>query len=218
MNRLWRDAGASDRDREEVTDQDELGEDDDSFELADLRTSFDSLETRYHKKVAKLDRLKAKLRWNKRQKRVLQKDNQVLRNRNAILKKELQACKDDLFRMQPASQITDSTIAQNFESLDDAINDWIDTEIARFTDKWQSKHGNTEPKLFHHNDDPALIDFLLKYPDTGGEYVIRYEIHRCLQEALFGDDTILVGLQADSVNFLLCIEQGMRGLKPPRGS
>ena len=70
----------------------------------------------------------------------LRKENTTVRGRVAMLEKELQACKDDLFRLQPVSQVPDSTIVQRLEYLNVQICDWIASEASRSMDEWQREH------------------------------------------------------------------------------
>ena len=147
----------------------------------------------------------------------LREEKSVLRDRIAVLDRELQACKDDLFRMQPMSQVPDSTIAQRFESLDDQICNWIETQISHFMDEWQAKHDGDQPKLFDHNGDRTTKHFLAYYPDTGGEYMIRSIVHYYIQKYILGDGILLFGLSESLGDSLIGIEQSMSRLQPQRG-
>lgn len=147
----------------------------------------------------------------------LREEKTTLRGQKVILEKELQACKDDLFRMQPVSQVTDSTIAQRLEYLNVQICDWIASEVSRSMDEWQRKHPGRQPKLFHHGGDTAAKAFLTQYPEMGGEYLVRSVLHRFLQQNLFNDGTALFGLDTNAASLLEAIEQGMSKLQPQRG-
>ena len=148
---------------------------------------------------------------------VLREAKSVLQDRIAVLDRELQACKDDLFRVQPMSQVSDSNIVQRFASLDDRICDWIETQISRFMDKCQARYRGDQLKLFDHGGDPITRAFLAHFPDTGGEYMVRSIIHHFFQKHLFGDKILLFGLDDHLVGVLRLIEQSMSRLQPQRG-
>ena len=178
--------------------------------FASLSRSHNQTEGKYHQLV----NLQAQ---DAKELSALRETNSVLQERIAVLDRELQACKDDLFRVQPMSQVPDSTIAQRFASLDDQICDWIETQISRFMDEWQATNHGGQPKLFDHGGDPTTKTFLAYYPDTGGEYMVRSIIQYYLQKHLFGDNVLLFGLSDNDVNFLKWIEQSMSRLQPQRG-
>ena len=194
-----------------------MGDSDENYEFSELQRRCTALEELANSQRTENDELKASNSENTSELAALRGQIQTLQESNMKLEKELQACKDDLFRMQPANQIPDSTIKQRYEDLDNRICDWIDSEISHYTDKWQRKHPGTQPKLFHHNGNAELRGFLRQYPDTGGEHVIRRMIHRYLQEALFTDHVILFSLGPDDTQLLKYIEEGMSNMRPPKG-
>ena len=177
---------------------------------ASLLKSYDELTEEHHQLVASQAQDAKELS-------ALREADSVSQDRIAALDRELQACKDDLFRVQPMSQVPDSTIAQSFASLDDRICDWTETQISRFMDKWQDKHHGDQPKLFGHGADPTTKRFLARYPDTGGEYMVRSIIHCYLQKYLFGHKLLLFGLGDNLVGWLKSVEQSMSRLQPQRG-
>ena len=147
--------------------------------------------------------------------KVVTHENLTLRERVATLEKELQACKDDLFRLQPLSQVPDSTIAQHLEDLNTQICDWIAVEISRSMD--EHRQPGDEPKLFYHGKNRYARAFLADYPESGGEYYVRSVLHHQLQHVLFSDTILLFALDRDFSLFLQSIEHGMSQLEPSRG-
>ena len=183
----------------------------------ELRHRFTSLQETYNKMKGEHQQLVDSQAQDSKELIALREEKSVLQDRIAVLDRELQACKDDLFRMQPMSQVPDSTIAQRFESLDDQICNWIETQISRFMDEWQGKHHGDQPKLFDHDGDRTTKLFLAFYPNTGGEYMVRSTIHYYLQKELLGDKILLFGLSEVDVGWLKWIEQSMSRLQPQRG-
>ena len=183
----------------------------------EVQHNYASLLEQFNKVNRKYDQALATNEQDLRELSALRASKSALLGRIAVLQSELQACKDDLFRMQPTSQVPDSMIAQRFQSLDAQICDWIGTEISRFLDKWQPKHSGDQPKLFDHCGDPTTKGFLACYPDTGGEHMVRSIIHYYFQKQLLGDKILLFGLDDIPVGWLKWIEQSMSKLQPQRG-
>ena len=139
---------------------------------------------------------------------------EVLQIRSAALQQELQACKDDLFRLQPIAQVPDREIMNDFESLSQQIANWIDEEI----NAYEKIHPATETwQLFSDGGNSGAARILQKFPEAG-EYLIRYTVHEYLQEHMFGKGAYLLGLPKETVQLLQTTEQNMASLEPPRGT
>lgn len=192
-------------------------ENDKQRELSELQKQHASLQQAYDRGKVEYDQVMAAKLEDQKELSASREQNINLQKRINALENELQACKDDLFRLQPLSQVPDSIIAQRFENLDNVICNWIDTEISQFMDEWGSKYPNVDPKLFHHNGDPAIKTILAKYPNTGGEHVIRSIVHRHFQKKLFADRVFLFGVNARLLDSLKLVEEHMSRMQPPRG-
>ena len=186
-------------------------------ELSELRERCSALHKASDEANVERDRALAAKADTMKQVSTLHEEKSSLQERNAALVRELQACKDDLFRMQPMTQVPDSTIAQRFENLDNVICSWIDSEISQYIDEWESKYPNVDPKLFHHSGDSAIKTLLAQYPSSGGEHIVRSMIHRQFQKKLFGDRVFLFGLNTHLIDWLKLVEEHMSRLQPPRG-
>ena len=183
----------------------------------DVQHHYASLLDNYNKVNQKYDQLLATHEQDLRELSTLRESSSALQDKITVLQGQLQACKDDLFRILPSSQVPDSAIAQRFENLDVQICDWIGMEISEYLDVWQAKHPGAQPKLFHHNGHIDTQNFLAEYPEMGGEYFLRHVIHRHLQKKLFDDGIYLFGLTTRFVNLFKTIEGGMSRSEPPRG-
>ncbi|KAL8719796.1 MAG: hypothetical protein Q9225_003231 [Loekoesia sp. 1 TL-2023] len=93
------------------------------------------------------------------------------RLRNSALEQQLQACKDDLFRMQPRSEVPDSAIAQAYGDLYEYIASWVEGEISRFEASCRKTHHGSLPELFYHGGLPEVEAVLSAHPKSGGEYM-----------------------------------------------
>lgn len=114
-----------------------------------------------------------------------------------ILSKELSACKDDLFQLQPMNQPSDTSIKNQYEAVCQEILDWIEEEISVF----ETLGKETTTQMFSGGGNPQAASMLYSYPEIG-EYLIRYEIHRYLQRKMFHKDIYLLGLPQDIVRLL----------------
>ena len=147
-----------------------------------------------------------------------QGDQAALQEKMSLLEGELQACKDDLFRLQPVSQTSDSEIVQQYESLNTSICEWVEDEVSRCMDNWQKLDDDeSSPLLFHHNRDSYAKKLLATYPDTAGEYIIRYRLQHMLHYLFYNEAIFLFGLHPGDALLLQTIEEGMETLQPERG-
>ena len=136
---------------------------------------------------------------------------------------ELRKCKDELFDLQPPSQISDAQIGNEWERLCGNITRWIDdqaggtgsfdSELKRliqtdeFDDTVAPYWGNDRQELAQHASRyPCIIDGL-----------IRYNIHCLLEERVFDESVYMFGLQRRSAKLLTMIEEQMNALEPRRG-
>lgn len=139
------------------------------------------------------------------------------RQDNNSLKQELQACKDDLFRMQPRSRVPDSVVAQAYDDLDEKVCSWIASEISLFETDYYQTGQKAPPTLFYHRNSSSVKEFLSDHPTYWGEYLVRCLIRGLLQEMVFAEDILLLGLDNSEAALLQRIERGMGKGKPPRG-
>lgn len=125
----------------------------------------------------------------------------------------LEACKDDLFRIQPVCRVSDGDIIGAFESLNEQLINWIDNETAGF-----EKANPDAPvgSLFSGSEDSDLVQFLHTYP-SAGEYLCRHKVNRYMSERWFGSNIHLLGLSTEYTDMRLNIEHGMAALRPPKG-
>lgn len=177
----------------------------DEHEMCQLRQSYDDLKgkaeiqsealkfaTLYHEATQNKDAMEAQVN---------------------TLQKSLDACKDDLFRLQPVAQTPDTEILEDFESLIQHIRHWIEVEIDIFEKKYLQARNEV---LFSAdgNDDVARV--LQRFPQVG-EYLVRSVIHHYLQTHMLGEGVYFLGLPEDFIYILQDVEQSMAQLQPQRG-
>ena len=131
------------------------------------------------------------------------------------LQHELQLCKDDLFRLQPAVQTPDTEIIRQYDIVCQQVSNWIDEEISQLEQK-RTKDGGHGVPLVLDVSQPGAKELLRRVPEAG-EYMIASIIHAYLQEKVLGEHVYCFGLPEDLIRTLELIEQGMSKLEPRRG-
>lgn len=144
-----------------------------------------------------------------------------LARQNKELNENLTECKDDLLRLQPPSQISDSELAEQYANLHEQISKWVDDE----TENSQLLEQRFENLSTSNEESPELLRKCLtrdhfrlgkKYPQSQ-PLILQYIIQYHLDQYVFRDDILLFGLDSQFTAFLRGIEQGMRVLEPQRG-
>lgn len=139
-----------------------------------------------------------------------------LRNVNASWTKtqlELSKCRDELFRVQPAAQVSDAEIVEGFESLCQRITNWIDEVISTYED---SHPGAGLERIFSAGHSESASRLLQVFPEAG-EHLVRYQIHRHLRRYMLGKDVYMLGLSEEIKRALQIAEEGMEYLEPAKG-
>lgn len=131
-----------------------------------------------------------------------------------VLQHELQACKDDLFRLQPMVQVTDSQIVNQFDHVCEEVSSWVDEEISSYERRAGALETGTCLVLDCGN--PEIKTMLQKHPQAS-EYLLGSVIHQHLQRRVLGKHVYLFGLSQEEIAFLRTTEKRMAQLDPPRG-
>ncbi|SLM40395.1 hypothetical protein LPUS_01406 [Lasallia pustulata] len=134
-----------------------------------------------------------------------------------LLQSQLQECKDDLFRLQPLNQISDSTILQQYEILNQQIASWIDTFFCWIDGENALREASGRPLHPHFQVEDASLQGLFASSPNAAEYWLRGWLHSRLQMEVFVEGIYLSCLPEDYVELIKVIEQSMRALKPKRG-
>ena len=145
-----------------------------------------------------------------------------LARKNQELSENLTECKDDLLRLQPPGQISDSEIGAQFDSFHQHISRIVDDEtedLQRLELRFDNLISEDErvPKLFRKHLTADHVQLGRKYPDSQ-PLIIRYVIQSCLESIIFNNDNHLFGLDSRTTALLKEIEQGMKQLEPRRGT
>ena len=134
----------------------------------------------------------------------------------------LTECKDDLLRLQPISQTSDSEIAEQYSNLCQQIAGWVDdqTEDAevleeRFEGLKTTDDLNLDPTLALYTTEDHLR-LAQEHPDSV-PLLLQYLIHCYISQYVLGKAVYFYGLDAHNVGLIQQIEQGMELLEPKRG-
>ncbi|KAL8748102.1 MAG: hypothetical protein Q9184_007510 [Pyrenodesmia sp. 2 TL-2023] len=144
------------------------------------------------------------------------RDLESLREWNNSLEQELQACKDDLFKLQPRNTVPDSDVGQAYDELHEHISSWMEGEISRIERVCWKSNNSALPKFFHHGGKALFKKLLVSYPASGGEYLVRYRIGMILQKTILDKGILLLGLDDATCTLLKRIERKMSEAKPSR--
>ena len=157
-----------------------------------LEKDFDELESKCADTESELDSLKLELANSQRQ---------------------LQACKDDLFRLKPEAQLPDDVVVAEYEMLCEQVVTWIDGEIYKFT---RTCPETTLVQMFTAGECAEANQLVHENLDLG-EYLVRCMVHVSLCEFLLDRKSYLQGLSGGINNFLEGVERSMREGDPAKG-
>lgn len=174
-----------------------------------------------HKQKALIESLTLQTREANEEKADAEALARRLTRQNKDLSENLTECKDDLLRLQPPSQISDSELSEQYSNLHQQISKWVDDE----TEDSQLLEQRFESLTFSNEEPPELLRKCLtndhlrlgkKYPQAQ-PLILRYIIQYHLDQHVFREDILLFGLDSKFTALLRGVEQGMRQLEPQRG-
>ncbi|MCJ1467089.1 hypothetical protein MMC07_005711 [Pseudocyphellaria aurata] len=173
-----------------------------------------------HKQKALIESLTLQTREANEEKAEAEANARRLTRQNKELHENLTECKDDLLRLQPPGQISDSRLSEEYLSLHQQISKWVDDETEDslcLEQRFENLSTSNEeiPELLRKCLSGDLFRLGKKYPQCQ-PLIIRYMIHCYLEQHVFRDDILLFGLDSNFTSFLRGVEQGMRKLEPHR--
>ena len=142
---------------------------------------------------------------------------QNMHKKAGLLQIQLQECKDDLFRLQPFNEIADSTILQQYETLNQQIASWVDDLFFRIDDENAHREASGRPMRPVLQVENANLQNLLASSPNASEYWLKYYLHCLLQQEFFVEGVYLSCLPESYVGFIKIIEESMGALEPKRG-
>ena len=138
------------------------------------------------------------------------------------LERELVACKDKIFSLQPPSQVTDSEIRRGWKALCAQIDQWVDDESGGMDDirplliEGRLKNCSLKSSL-EQIEKLETSDGLISGNPGILDDVIRTMIYDILLEKVLAENVSMLGLTPEMVEQLSMLEKSLEGLEPRRG-
>lgn len=140
-----------------------------------------------------------------------------MRNKAGSLQSHLEECKDDLFRLQPLNEVSDSTILSQYEQLNQHVASWVDEFFSRIdSENAHCEASGRPPQPLLRVEGTGFQEFFASSPNAS-EYWLRHWLHLRLQQNVFIEDVYLSYLRDDYVDFIRVTERSMGALEPRRG-
>ena len=175
----------------------------------------------YRKRENHLGYLTKQTREANNEKETMEEENRKMQRKIRELSTSLTECRDDLLRLQPPSQVSDSEISDQYSDLCQQIASWVDdrTEdpdvLEEYFDKLQSI--SDLPQDFRLDVNNRQFKFAKQCPECL-PLLLQYLVHCRLLEITLGPSIFLFALDELNVSLLQGIEEGMTGLEPKRGN
>ena len=141
--------------------------------------------------------------------RILELEKEV-----SSLRDKLLTCEDELFRLLPVPQSTDSEIQSQYNKLCQQIVTWVEEEV----DEFERGHPNSTPyeKTIRAGGDSYIRSVLERVPEAG-EYLLGATIHKVIMGRFFGPNIVLFGLNDEMTMLIRDIEEKMEASNLKRG-
>lgn len=180
------------------------------------------LQNELEKRDSHIEMLTKQTREANKERDELDGTNRRLQRHNQELSANLTECKDDLLRLQPTSQTSDSEIAERYSNLCQQIAGWVDDQtenIEMLEERFKGLNSTDElacdPDLAQFAT-PANLKLAWGHPDSV-PWILQYLIHCYLGQYVFGENVYCYGLDAHNAALIRQIEQGIGLLEPRRG-
>ena len=151
----------------------------------------------------------------------LEDANRKLQQVNRELSENLTECKDDLLRMQPPGQISDTEVSEHYSVLHQQIARWVDDETedsVLLEQRFEALpvDSGEMPEVLRKYLKNDVLQLGTKYPNSQ-PLVLRHLIVLFLNTQILRRDIDLFGLDASAAAVIRGVEQGMKLLEPKRG-
>ena len=190
------------------------------FHLMDNHIQYQAYEL--EKRDTHIEMLTKQTRDANSEKDEMESNNRKLQKQIKELNSNLTECKDDLLRLQPSSQISDSEIGERYSNLAQQITSWVDDQTedsetieTRF-EALKSKESLKLDPILEMYIAEAHIKIVQDHPSSL-PLLIQYLVHRCLEQYVMGNGLYFFGLDIRDVRILQEAEQGLKLLEPQRG-
>ena len=217
-NGLLREAYQAHQARGEKLSKSERHKYNEKFEM--LENHISHLQHERHKRETHMEFLTEQTREANNAKERLEAEARKLQRQMRDLSANLTECKDDLLRLQPTSQVSDTEISEQFSNLDQQIAGWIDDQTEDLA-VLEERIGNLKtvddlPEQLRMFASPDHLRLAKRYTNSQ-PLLLRYFIHCYLQTFILSSEVYLFGLDERTITLLQGMEEGMKQLEPRRG-
>ena len=218
-NGLLREAYQAHQARGEKLSKSERNKYSEKFEM--LENHISHLQHERHKRETHMEFLTEQTREANNAKERLEAEARKLQRQMRDLSANLTECKDDLLRLQPTSQVSDTEVSDQFSNLDQQIAGWIDDQTEDLA-VLEGNIGNLKtvddlPEQLRMFANPDHLRLAKRYTDSQ-PFLLRYFIHCYLQTFILSGEVYLFGLDERNIALLQGVEEGMKQLEPRRGN
>lgn len=143
----------------------------------------------------------------------------VQRNKRCLTKelhatqRNLEACKDEIFRLQPMQQVSDCSVAEEFEGFQRRVDNWLNAQFAAYDARYSIM---TSENSFICKSDQHATKLFRAHPDSE-EYLVKYRLNACLCGVIFSNGLSALGLPKRQISFIGRLESLMSGPEIDRG-
>ena len=190
------------------------------FQMMEQHITF--LQHELEKRDNHIEMLTKQTREANQEKDELDGGNRRLQRQIQELSANLTECKDDLMRLQPTSQTSDSEIAEQYSNLCQQIAGWVDDQTEdvevleeRFNGVKSVEDLDLDPVLTQYTTDEHLK--LAQENPNSIPLMLQHLIHCYMNHFVLGSSIYFFGLDAHNVGLIQLIEKGMKLLEPKRG-
>lgn len=187
------------------------------FEMLEEKAAY--FENEFRKRDTHLSYLTKQTRDANSDKENLEDETRRLNRKIRELSTSLTEARDDLLRLQPTAQISDSEIAEQYSNLCQQIAGWVDdaTEDTEALETYFERINNLNELHTSIRDDVTnrMLGFAKKQQECL-PLLLQHLIHCKVREEILGTCIFLYGLDDTHTNLLRGIEEGMADLTPKR--
>lgn len=184
-----------------------------------LRERAAYFENEFRKRDTHLSYLTKQTRDANSDKENLEDETRRLNRKIRELSTSLTEARDDLLRLQPTAQISDSEIAEQYSNLCQQIAGWVDdaTEDTEALETYFGRINNLNELHPSIRDDVTnrMLGFAKKQQECL-PLLLQHLIHCKVREEILGPRIYVYGLDEVHINLLRGLEEGMADLTPKR--
>ena len=189
------------------------------FEMLEEQAAF--FQHEFRKRENHLGYLTKQTREANNDKEMIEEENRKLQRKIGELSANLTECRDDLLRLQPPSQVSDSEISDRYSDLCQQIAGWVDdrTEDPDVLEQYFANLHSTGnlPQDFRLDVNNRQFRYAKQSPECL-PLLLQYLVHCRLLDAILGPSIFVFALDEVNVSLLQGIEEGMTELEPKRGN